>query len=153
VSDPRAVLASLYDALEPGGRLVIIEFHRRGLVGLVTRMGIDEADLVKAVSAAGFEVVATTAGPGWPRVEPWALRPHGIMAATGLASAPNVASTRRDGRAVEGGGLENRYTRKGVEGSNPSPSASGCGPESAQRPTSGRARGRRDAFVEGASLL
>src|SRR4029453_2034258 len=30
---------------------------------------------------------------------------------------------RRDGRAVDGGGLENRCTRKGIGGSNPSPSA------------------------------
>jgi hypothetical protein len=31
--------------------------------------------------------------------------------------------TRRDGRVVDGGGLENRRTRKGPGGSNPSPSA------------------------------
>ena len=30
---------------------------------------------------------------------------------------------RRDGRAVDGDGLENRCTRKGIGGSNPSPSA------------------------------
>ena len=29
----------------------------------------------------------------------------------------------RDGRVVDGGGLENRCTRKGIGGSNPSPSA------------------------------
>ena len=32
-------------------------------------------------------------------------------------------STRRDGRVVDGGGLENHCTRKGTGGSNPSPSA------------------------------
>jgi hypothetical protein len=30
---------------------------------------------------------------------------------------------RRDGRAVDGGGLENRWTGNGPGGSNPSPSA------------------------------
>ena len=32
-------------------------------------------------------------------------------------------SMRRDGRAVDGGGLENHCTRKGTRGSNPFPSA------------------------------
>src|SRR5262249_42470300 len=32
-------------------------------------------------------------------------------------------SMRRDGRVVDGGGLENHCTRKGTGGSNPSPSA------------------------------
>ena len=35
----------------------------------------------------------------------------------------NNRSTRRDGRADEGGGLENRYSRKWIVGSNPTPSA------------------------------
>jgi diguanylate cyclase (GGDEF)-like protein len=33
------------------------------------------------------------------------------------------SAARRDGRVVDGGGLENRCTRKGIGGSNPSPSA------------------------------
>jgi hypothetical protein len=36
-------------------------------------------------------------------------------------------STRRDGRVVDGGGLENHCTRKGTGGSNPSPSAKSLG--------------------------
>src|SRR5262249_30894897 len=35
-------------------------------------------------------------------------------------------STRRDGRVVDGGGLENHCSRKVTGGSNPSPSASTC---------------------------
>jgi hypothetical protein len=34
-----------------------------------------------------------------------------------------VISTRRDGRVVDGGGLENHCTGNGAGGSNPSPSA------------------------------
>src|SRR5712691_12608891 len=36
---------------------------------------------------------------------------------------PNKMAPRRDGRVVDGGGLENHCTRKGTGGSNPSPSA------------------------------
>jgi hypothetical protein len=37
-------------------------------------------------------------------------------------------STRRDGRVVDGGGLEIHCTRKGTKDSNPSPSAGFCLP-------------------------
>src|SRR5436189_4995407 len=40
-----------------------------------------------------------------------------------IALRPRVFQTRRDGRVVDGGGLENHCTRKGTGGSNPSPSA------------------------------
>src|SRR5215207_1677695 len=39
-----------------GGRLIIIEFRRDGVVGSVTRMGIDRAELTEAVTTAGFDV-------------------------------------------------------------------------------------------------
>lgn len=65
LSDPSAILASIQEALKSGGRLVIIEFSHSGLLGTVTQMGIDRADLIAAVSRAGFEVVATDEWPGW----------------------------------------------------------------------------------------
>jgi hypothetical protein len=40
---------------------------------------------------------------------------------------PNKMAARRDGRVVDGGGLENHCTRKGTGGSNPSPSAKSLG--------------------------
>ena len=46
------------------------------------------------------------------------IRPH----CTGTSGAGWI-SVRRDGRVVDGGGLENHCTRKGTGGSNPSPSA------------------------------
>ena len=65
LSDARAVTASIRTALTPGRRLVIIEFRPDGLVGFVTRMGIDRTELVGAVTSAGFTVVTTDAWPGW----------------------------------------------------------------------------------------
>jgi ubiquinone/menaquinone biosynthesis C-methylase UbiE len=65
LSEPPAILASIHEALKPGGRLIIIEFRRAGVVGSVTRMGIDRAKLTEAVTAAGFDVVITREWPGW----------------------------------------------------------------------------------------
>lgn len=65
LSDPPAILASIHEALKPGGRLVIIEFKPDGLVGLVTRMGTDRLALIEAVTAAGFDRVTTEEWPGW----------------------------------------------------------------------------------------
>ena len=39
------------------------------------------------------------------------------------AQAPMSSALRTGGRVVEGAGLENRYTRKGIVGSNPTLSA------------------------------
>ncbi len=65
LSDRAAVTASIREALKPGGRLAIIEFRPDGLVGFVTRMGIDRATLVDQVRAAGFEAVTTEPWPRW----------------------------------------------------------------------------------------
>ena len=65
LSEPPAILTSIHEALKPGGRLIIIEFRRAGVVGSVTRMGIDRAELTEAVTAAGFDVGITREWPGW----------------------------------------------------------------------------------------
>jgi len=65
LSDPSRITASIHQALKPGGRLAIIEFETDGVLGWITRMGTDQADLLDAVGAAGFEVVTTQEWPGW----------------------------------------------------------------------------------------
>jgi ubiquinone/menaquinone biosynthesis C-methylase UbiE len=65
LTEPSAILASIHEALKPGGRLVIIEFRHSGLVGRMTRMGIDADGLISAVTAAGFELLTTGRWPGW----------------------------------------------------------------------------------------
>lgn len=65
LSEPPAILASIHEALKPGGQLAIIEFRRAGLVGRATRMGIDRANLIDAVTAAGFALMTTADWPGW----------------------------------------------------------------------------------------
>jgi len=65
LSDPSSILTSIHEALRSGGRLVIIEFRAGGLVGRVTRMGVDRAALIEAVTAVGFEVVTIEEWPGW----------------------------------------------------------------------------------------
>src|SRR3990172_347095 len=65
LSDPSSILTSIHEALRSGGRLVIIEFRAGRLVGRVTRMGVDRAALIEAVTAVGFEVVTIEEWPGW----------------------------------------------------------------------------------------
>lgn len=65
LSDPSPILTSIHEALRARGRLVIIEFRPDGPVGWVTRMGVDQAALIKAVTAVGFAVVTTEKWPGW----------------------------------------------------------------------------------------
>ena len=65
VRNPTAINASLYEALRPGGALIIVEFERRGFIGTVTAMGIEREPLTEAVTRAGFELVAIDDWPGW----------------------------------------------------------------------------------------
>ena len=81
LSDPFAVTASIHDALKPGGRLVIIEFKPDGVVGLVTRMGLDRAVVVERVSAVGFRAVRVEAWPGWDHYVAMFEKPAGPGAA------------------------------------------------------------------------
>jgi ubiquinone/menaquinone biosynthesis C-methylase UbiE len=64
LQDPPAIVSDLLRAVKPGGRLVIIEFERSGLLGTITREGIDRADLVTQVTSGGFELVTVTEWPG-----------------------------------------------------------------------------------------
>src|SRR5438093_12782887 len=52
---------------------------------------------------------------------------------------PNKIKARRDGRVVDGGGLENHCTGNGAGGSNPSPSAKSLGKSSIQPQEWGKA--------------
>lgn len=64
-TDPSAITLDLHDALVGGWRLVIIEFESGGLLGMVSRMGIDQARLIAEVTTGGFELVSVGEWPGW----------------------------------------------------------------------------------------
>ena len=76
------------------------------------RTGVVLLSWMESDAVAVGEVLKTRSG------EPW-----GIVVPRRVGAFPTVFDPRRGGRVVEGAGLENRYTRKGIAGSNPALSA------------------------------
>jgi SAM-dependent methyltransferase len=62
---PSAILTSIYDALRPGGRLLIIDFRPDRLVGTLTGMGVDRAEVIRAGMTSGFEIVTVDEWSSW----------------------------------------------------------------------------------------
>jgi ubiquinone/menaquinone biosynthesis C-methylase UbiE len=77
LTDPAAINASLFRALRPGGRLLIIDFEPRGIMNWIGRPGREGGHgtrreaLLKEVAAAGFQVMR---GP-----EPWRGRLYAVL--------------------------------------------------------------------------
>jgi ubiquinone/menaquinone biosynthesis C-methylase UbiE len=65
LSDPAAIVADLKRALKPAGRLAIIEFESSGVLGIVSRAGIDRADLTSQMREGGFALMTADEWPGW----------------------------------------------------------------------------------------
>jgi precorrin-6B methylase 2 len=61
---PVPIVADIERALKPAGRLAIIEFELSGLLGAVTREGIDRADLIAQVTSHDLELVTVQEWPG-----------------------------------------------------------------------------------------
>jgi hypothetical protein len=55
---PSEMLAGVLAALKPGGRLVIVEFYKEGF-GDPKHIRFTEEELVKEVTANGFELIST----------------------------------------------------------------------------------------------
>ena len=64
LDDPTGINQSLYAAIKPGGRLVIIEFRSDGWFARIIGEGILPDALVGEVTAAGFTHVGTDDWPG-----------------------------------------------------------------------------------------
>jgi ubiquinone/menaquinone biosynthesis C-methylase UbiE len=65
LSNPSAIVADLKRALKPAGRLAIVEFESSGVLGTVSREGIDRADLTSQLREGGFELMTAAEWPGW----------------------------------------------------------------------------------------
>ena len=65
LSNPAAIVIDLKRALKPGGRLAIIEFESSGVLGMVSREGIDRADLASQLREGGFALMTADEWPGW----------------------------------------------------------------------------------------
>jgi precorrin-6B methylase 2 len=82
LSDQSAILSSVHDALKPGGRLVIIDFRPDRLVGTLTRMGVDRAEVIRAATSKEFEVITADEWPGWDHYVVVFAKPSGSPSKT-----------------------------------------------------------------------
>lgn len=89
LSAPSAILTSIHEALRPGGRLAIIDFRPDRVIGMITRMGVDRAEVIRAATAIGFAVVTADEWPGWDH--------YVVMFQKSRGSSPQGSSRVDDG--------------------------------------------------------